>query len=269
MSLLLPRRPALAQRAFAALERRLQKWQGKGAGGHSVASEAQIAAQLLPKEGAVVFDIGANRGLWSAALLEEARDRLEKLIAFEPSAHNWPAIQTTIHDPRFTLVREAVSDRVGSAILHMDAPGSGLASLSKRDLRHVGLEASQSEAVTTISLDAYCATHRICRIDFIKLDIEGHELAALHGAAGLLASGAIGALAFEFGGANIDTRSYFRDFWVLLGESGFAIWRLVPGSAPVPILRYHERLECFATTNYLALRQSDAQDLRKRKQPQP
>ena len=110
----------------------------------------------------------------------------------------------------------------------------------------------ESETITLTSLDAFAAEAGLTRIDFLKLDIEGHELAALAGATRLLASGAIRALSFEFGGSNIDTRTYFRDFWLLLGAAGYQIERIVPGATPVPITRYHERLECFATTNFIA-----------------
>jgi FkbM family methyltransferase len=244
-------RPSLIQRIAASIERRAQKMQGKGAGGHSVEAEVRTALAFLPREGAVVLDIGANKGLWSRAMLREAGDRLATIIAFEPSRHNWSALEA-ISDPRFSLVRQGVADQNGAAELHMDEPGSGLASLSKRNLDHVGLEMREHEIVELTTLDTYVAAHGLTRIDFMKLDIEGHELSALQGAERLLKSRAIQALSFEFGGSNIDTRTFFRDFWHLLGSYGFTIWRIVPGGAPVKITSYHERLECFATTNFIA-----------------
>lgn len=244
-------RNSLIQRIAASVERRAQKLQGKGAGGHSVEDEVRTALAFLPSQGAVVLDIGANKGLWSRAMLREAGDRLARLIAFEPSHHNWAELEA-ISDPRFSLICKGVADHDGTAELHMDAPGSGLASLSKRNLDHVGLEMREHETVELTTLDAFAAEHGLERIDFMKLDIEGHELSALHGASELLRSGAIHALSFEFGGGNIDTRTFFRDFWLLLREHGFSIWRIVPGKKPVRIEKYHERLEIFATTNFIA-----------------
>jgi FkbM family methyltransferase len=244
-------RLSLIQRIAASVERRAQKLQGKGAGGHSVEDEVRTALDFLPSTGAIVLDIGANKGLWSRAMLRKAGGRLARLVAFEPSSHNWADLDT-ITDPRFSLIRKGVADREGTAELHMDAPGSGLASLSKRNLDHVGLEMREHEIVELATLDAFAAARGLERIDFMKLDIEGHELSALRGAEVLLKSGAIRALSFEFGGSNIDTRTYFRDFWLLLREHGFSIWRIVPGGKPVRIEKYHERLECFATTNFIA-----------------
>jgi FkbM family methyltransferase len=248
--------PSLFQHFAESLERRAQKWQGKGAGGHSVAEEVRIALPLLPQAGAIVLDGGANKGLWSRAMLEAAGPRLARILAIEPSTHNHAEI-LAIGDPRLSLIRAALGSAPGEAMLHMDQPGSGLASLSKRNLDHVGLTMDEAEAVRLTTLDLLADEFKLQRIDFLKLDIEGHEWPALQGARRLMNERRISALSFEFGGANLETRSFFRDFWLLLGEAGFRIWRIAPGRGAEPIRRYHERLECFATTNYLAV-QPDA-----------
>jgi len=56
---------------------------------------------------------------------------------------------------------------------------------------------------------------------------------------------------FEFGGCNIDTRTFFQDFWYLLTKYGFSFYRI----APKGVFKqdsYNENLETFTTTNYLA-----------------
>ena len=45
--------------------------------------------------------------------------------------------------------------------------------------------------IETATLDRFCAAHAIDRIDVLKLDIQGGELAALRGAEGLLRGAAI------------------------------------------------------------------------------
>lgn len=246
-----PTKSGWTQRLAASIERRMQKLQGKGSGGHSVEEEVRAALRWLPDRDAIVLDVGANKGLWSRAMLKEAGPRLGRLIALEPSRHNWPDLEG-IDAATFTLIRKALAAENGTATLHMDAPGSGLASLSARNLDHIGLAMSENERVQTIRLDHLADELSLERIDFLKLDIEGHELEALRSGESLLAAGKIRALSFEFGGSNIDTRTYFRDFWLLLRAHGYAIWRVVPGGAPAPITRYHERLESFVTTNYIA-----------------
>ena len=241
----------LTQKLLRRAESRILRWQGKGYGGSTLADEVQAAAQFIPARGAVVFDIGANTGEWTRELLRRLPD-VAAIHAFEPSRHNWAAIDA-IGDSRIRLIKAAVSDREGSAMLYSCAPGSPLASLALRRLDHMGITFDQSEAVATVTLDGFMARNGIDEIAFAKLDIEGHELMALQGAAGALGEQRIRALAFEFGGCNIDTRTYFRDFWHLLAGYGYHLHRIAPGGRLWPVPAYTESHECFLITNYLAV----------------
>ncbi len=78
-------------------------------------------------------------------------------------------------------------------------------------------------------------------------------MAALQGFGGALS--VVRAVQFEFGGANIDTRTYFRDFWYLFTEAGFDLFRITP-FGPQRLGRYRERDEFFSTTNYVAVRRA-------------
>ena len=88
------------------------------------------------------------------------------------------------------------------------------------------------------------------------MDIEGHELHALRGAARILKRRGVDAIEFEFGSANVNSRTFFRDYFDLLTAAGFAISRIAPGGTLFPVRIYHERLEYFrGATNYLAVLQ--------------
>jgi hypothetical protein len=61
-------------------------------------------------------------------------------------------------------------------------------------------------------------------------------------------------LTFEFGSGQINSRTFFHDFWDLLQPLGFALRRICPGGRTVPVDEYYEDLEYFrGVTNYLAL----------------
>ena len=135
-------------------------------------------------------------------------------------------------------------------MLYSDFQGSGLGSLANRDLRHLGLEMSEKEAVESTTLDIFCKQHQIHCIDFLKLDIEGFEYHALKGAGGLIQDKKIKFIQFEFGGADIDTRTFFRDFYLLLSPK-FKIYRILKNGLQ-PVEKYSEFDEVFVTTNYLA-----------------
>ena len=59
---------------------------------------------------------------------------------------------------------------------------------------------------------------------------------------------------FEFGGANIDSRTYFKDFWDFFTTKDFKIYIITP-SGPYEIKHYKTVYEYFRTTNYIALNQ--------------
>lgn len=57
---------------------------------------------------------------------------------------------------------------------------------------------------------------------------------------------------FEFGGTNVESRTYFRDFWYLLSPD-YILHRIV-GNGLCRIDAYSEFLEIFVTANFLAER---------------
>lgn len=246
--------PLRAQPVAALLERAAAALQGKGVGSKSVDAEVLAAFAHAPRQKLTVFDVGANAGDWTRAALRHASDRIERLVAFEPAAvHRASLASITRDDSRLLHVSLAVTDGEGERLLYSPADGSELASLTQRRLDHLGVNANVTESVRTTTLDDYTQQHAIERIHLLKMDIEGYELSALRGASRLLENRAIDVVAFEFGGCNIDTRTFFQDFWYLLvRQYGFRVGRILLDGRIAPIQRYTEALEMFSTTNYVA-----------------
>lgn len=240
-------------RFFEYLERQAQRAQGKGFGAKSLEAEVRAALPFLPKTGAIVLDVGANKGKWARALIALAGPKLQTLYCFEPSRFNHAAIEA-VGDPRIVLVKEALSDAPGKAVLHFDREGSGIASLAERRLDHYGVSMAGSEEVSVTTLDAFVAARAIARIDFAKFDVEGYEYKAFLGGEKAFSQGIVRALAFELGGCNIDTRVFFRDFWHFLSARNYAIARINPWGRPHRITRYREIEENFLLANFVAWR---------------
>jgi FkbM family methyltransferase len=157
------------------------------------------------------------------------------------------------HYPEVVFEPVAVGAEPGLLELYFDQEGSGLASLYQRDVSHVGVEMSQSVRVPIDTLDSIASKYALETIDYLKLDLEGHELEALKGANRLLEEKRIRVITFEFGGCNIDSRTYVKDFWSLLVKQyGFTFYRLAPGRRLIILERYSESLERFNWQNILA-----------------
>jgi hypothetical protein len=138
------------------------------------------------------------------------------------------------------------------AQLYSNEEGSQLASLSRRNLDHFNLRFEHSETVKVTTLDRYCEQLGIEAVSLLKLDLEGHEFEALQGARGMLAKQAIDVITFEFGGANIDSKTYFRDLWTLLKKDRYKVCRITPSGYFFALPTYKEYYEQFRTTNFIA-----------------
>lgn len=227
---------------------------GKGAGtGWAMDAEIRAARVSIHRAVPVVLDVGANTGEWSARLLQYFPQA--RLFMIEPQ----PACQTEIRQRQLAgsvLIPKAVSDQGGQRIrLFTNGDTSGIASLhERRDSCFEGLEFAPLD-VETVTVDQVIDEHGLEVVDFMKMDIEGHELHALRGASRSLRDGKIRALTFEFGSSNINSRSYFRDFWDLLTPHGYRLYRILPSARLMPIHEYYEDCEYFrGVTNYLARR---------------
>lgn len=241
-------------RALGLLEAYLAVLQGKGSGsGWDLEAEIAVAAHTIQRARPIVVDAGANRGAWSVGLHARIAALQPRFYLLEPSA----ALQSTLAALPIAdkvILPVALGERAGEATLRSDAPGSEAASLHvRRDSYHQRGEGA-SQQVTVTTLDTVVAEQRLAQIDYLKIDVEGHELAVLHGAQATLQRGMVRALAFEFGSGQINSRTFFHDFWDLLHPLEYRLYRILPGGRVTPVERYYESLEYFrGVSNYLAL----------------
>jgi FkbM family methyltransferase len=213
--------------------------------------QRHVARLLKGRSRPVVFDVGANVGLWALAA-NEAFGGEFVLHCCEPSAETGKKLAQTLQEGGCPATIHALGAGDAPATLILYRPEqSSVASLYHRPVHEQLSGATVEEQVVIRRLDAVCAELGIRTIDFLKLDIEGHELAALKGCGEMLTDGSISVVQFEFGGCNVDSRTYFRDFWNLLSER-YRLFRVLPhGLSEIP--RYEEWLEQFTTTNFVAV----------------
>ena len=200
--------------------------------------------RMLPAE-ATILDVGANVGVYSALALATVPSA--RILAFEPGHEAQKHYRAAISD-RAQLLGYGLGDVDGDLELFTSPLDLGLASTIHR--HHDRVTWQPSGSVSIRRLDSVATELGLDRIDLLKIDVEGGELAVLRGARGLLEGGRIGRVQFEFGGTAIDGRIYLRDLVAEL--PGFELYRILRDG--LIRVTYSELWEVFTTTNYLAVR---------------
>lgn len=146
----------------------------------------------------VCLHVGASDGRHSYVMTQVAPNA--RIYAFEPSAFTFEVLKTCISwhgiGGQVTPIHAAVSDAPGELLLVTPKKTSGRMGRAyayvaetapegqvRPDLEDVGVEVQPTPVVT---LDGYCDSHGVSRVDFIRMDIEGAEQKALAGAAHLI-----------------------------------------------------------------------------------
>jgi FkbM family methyltransferase len=153
----------------------------------------------------VIFDVGSCEG--EDTVRYARRFPQARLFAFEPLPNNQALVRgnlTRYAVANAELVPLALSDRAGEATFHVSSgqPPEAFAGAdwnygnkSSSLLPPVGeapmygwVEFKEAITVRTETLDAFCATRGIDRIDFIHMDVQGAERLVLAGASAMLPS---------------------------------------------------------------------------------
>jgi len=185
--------------------------------------------RLKHKNSIMVFDGGANHGQYALLVNSLIKNGLT-IHSFEPSKYAYSI-----------LIKNTQTHH--NIITHNFGLGNNKAMMKL-----------YSEEIELTTLDSFCNEHTISIIDILKMDIEGHELAALMGASEKLKDSKINFIQFEFSECNIDSKTYFKDFYNLL-SSDFKMYRIVSDGL-YRLNHYDESLEIFHTANFLAERKT-------------
>ncbi len=117
----------------------------------------------------VCIDVGANVGAYTRMLVRHLDCRV---YAIEPSSSSFEALQKNIGgDKRVRPLRFAAGDQNGSAILFSRAALSEKATLTPSPQEVSAIQ----ESVEVRTLDSVVKEQSVDRVDFIKIDTEGHE----------------------------------------------------------------------------------------------
>jgi FkbM family methyltransferase len=207
-----------------------------------------------PDDDIIIFDVGANVGQYQGALLKGLSVKKFNIHCFEPSPSTFKILKKNTSDSRVILNNTGLGEKKEILPLYRTGELSPLSSLYKKEKGdYYNVESMEEmESVAIGTLDEYCLDNGIKHINLLKMDVEGHELSVLKGAVKMLASGKIERIQFEFGPANIDSKTYFRDFYRLLA-SNYNFYRMLADGF-YEINTYTETEEVFYPVNYLLIR---------------
>tara|TARA_A100001011_G_scaffold353059_1_gene394283 strand:- start:350 stop:1126 length:777 start_codon:yes stop_codon:yes gene_type:complete len=215
----------------------------------NLSSEVALCLGLLQGEPNIFLDVGANKGEYTLEVLKHYPDL--KSYLFEPSPENIEVLERSFPENDVNVFGIALSNFNGVSNLFSDFPGSGTASLTKREIpsSDVTFDLLTKVEVSTVE-EFWNKNINYDYIDLLKIDVEGHELDVLEGCGEKIKS--IKVIQFEFGGTHIDTRVFFRDFWNFFESNDFCLYRIADKKC-IEIKSYSLDLEVFQTTNYIAM----------------
>jgi FkbM family methyltransferase len=218
-----------------------------------VSGEKYLITKVLPgkirSEDPVIFDVGANIGIMSSLVLEYFPKAT--IHAFEPHPRNYARLKEQLPGHGVKLHNIALGEKRGTLSLYdrADSDGSFHASLYEEVISEIHKQEAIAYSVPVETLDDVVAGEGVAYVDFLKIDVEGAELAVLKGAARLLGEKRIGYIQFEFNEMNVVSRTFLRDFRKIL--PGYDFFRLLPKGL-LPLGDNPLQTELFAFQNILA-----------------
>jgi FkbM family methyltransferase len=202
-----------------------------------------------------IFDVGANKGLWSLMVSEFFPQ--STIYAFEIVPDTYAHLVTACGQQKNIVTHNiGLSDAEGATTVYYSAEQSGLATClagfteNFHKYRPMKVEAS----VTTG--DIFCSDNGVQAIDFLKIDVEGYEHKVIKGFEGMLKKGLIKIIQFEYGYVNVHTHFLLKDFHDYLGAFDMKIGKVYPSYVDFREYQYVD--ENFYGPNYLAVHLSCA-----------
>ncbi|MBT6120936.1 FkbM family methyltransferase [bacterium] len=197
----------------------------------------------------IIFDVGANKGDYTALILEHIKN--PQVFLFEPQKELFNSLRFRYKSHKNVhIYNMGLSNQEKKTTLYKNESLSSLASVYPRDLSQIDLnmELNIKENINLSTLDVFCKMKNINHIDFLKIDVEGHEYKVLEGGSSLFSSNSIDHIQFE-GGCNVDSRTFFKDFFIFFKERNWNIFKIVINGT-TPIEKYIASLEYCTYANY-------------------
>jgi FkbM family methyltransferase len=220
--------------------------------------EYRVLAQALREcstDRSIVFDVGANEGAFTAYVLDLCRNA--EVYAFEPNPPTYARLAARFADCRGVHLHSfglSESEAVLQLADYAEADGSSHASFSPAGIASIQPRqrgrpepALVHTAVSVVTLDSVLRRYGIETVDYLKLDVEGHERSVLLGARDAIAAGRLRNVQVEVNTHHALTGCSLHQIAALL--PGYEIYKVLPdGLYRVELCALHD---IFRYANFL------------------
>ncbi len=149
-----------------------------------------------PGEAFTIFDIGANVGQTAYRFRHSFREA--RIFSFEPFPETFRQMQKNIGNlSGLRLENLGVGAEEGEIMVTLADESNPTSEINNLLAVHTGESGREAIPIKMTSVDAYCAKHGICRVNLLKSDTEGYEMAVFEGAKSMLSSRSIDAILVE------------------------------------------------------------------------
>ena len=204
----------------------------------------------------VIFDVGANDGRYAKMISSVFPDG--NLFCFEPHPKNHERLLKRNINGNFFQIAIGEEDKMCCLYERVDFPdGSEMASVHEKVITEFHNVESVKIDVEMKTIDSLIKQHDLDYIDFLKIDVEGHELGVIQGARESIKEGKIKVIQYEFNHPNIESRVFMRDFRKELKDYNF--YRLLEDGV-IPVLDHPIFQEIFGYQNIICVRKEYDQE---------
>lgn len=212
--------------------------------------ELRVVQKYIP-DCEVIFDVGAHEGEWTRLVLQ--CNPSARLYCFEPSHAAFEKLLRKNFPSNVICHNFGFSSKKSEVELFVFQENTGMNTLyPRRGLQDRGVgQQEKGKIIQLRTIDDYCSETCISRIDYLKIDVEGHELEVLKGSRKMLEEGKIGMIQFEYGGCDIDSRVLLKDFFDLVQGLPYLFYKILPKKL-LPVPQYSQQFENFQYSNWLA-----------------
>jgi FkbM family methyltransferase len=209
--------------------------------------------------GMVVFDVGGNKGHYTAHALSYFKNKIKSIFIFEPVPRFYDIIKSRfdgidiIETLPFACSDAKTSDSFFEIVNPENEDAEGLSSFNRRDV-YDRFNYNEIE-VNCIILDDFIKENSIDKVHFIKVDTEGHELSVLKGLKQSLIDGKIGFMQIEYGDCIRERGQDLDEILDLLEDTGYKVYDFCDGGFIEIDKNNWESYKLIAWDNYLITRE--------------